>query len=136
VLDWLRRIFATEHPQRPAPTPEPRGLHVLYDGDLITVKLPGAPDVAIAWTDITAVRIVSGDATADPPDLFWLIAGGERRRPVLVPMGVAGEHDLVHAMQERLDGFDNMAVVEAMSAKGPVGFKVWDAEMSGTSDAY
>ncbi|OYW56317.1 MAG: hypothetical protein B7Y80_07420 [Hyphomicrobium sp. 32-62-53] len=136
MLDWLRRIFATEHTPRPALTPEPRGLHVLHNGDLITVKTPGAPDVAIAWTDITAVRIVSGDATADPPDLFWLIAGGDRRRPVLVPMGVAGEHDLVHAMQERLDGFDNMAVVEAMSAKGPIGFKVWDAEMSGTSDAY
>lgn len=136
MLDWLRRIFVTEHPQRPAPKPEPRGLHVLYDEDLITVKTPGAPDVAIAWKDITAVRIVSGDALADPPDLFWLLLGGERRRPVLVPMGVAGEHDLVHAMQARLDGFDNMTVLEAMSAKGPVGFKVWDAGMPGTNDAY
>jgi hypothetical protein len=41
-------------------------------------------------------------------------------------MGVPGEHDLVHAMQARLDGFDNMAVVEAMSATGRVRFKVWD----------
>jgi hypothetical protein len=63
--------------------------------------------------------------------LFWLLLGGDRRRPLLVPMGVPGEHDLVQAMQARLDGFDNMAVVEAMSAKGRVGFKVWNADGQG-----
>lgn len=135
MLDWLRRIFISEHPHRPVLAPEPHGLHVLHDDLLITVKTPGAPDVAIAWKDLTSVRIVSGDAASDPPDLFWLLLGGDRRRPLLVPMGVAGEHDLVHAMQDRLDGFDNMAVIEAMSAKGPVGFKVWDAELTGLGDA-
>lgn len=136
MLDWLRRIFVTTPPQRLASPPPPRGVHVLHDNDLITLKTPGAPDAAIAWKDLDSVRLVSGDAAADPPDLFWLLVGGDRRRPVLVPMGIPGEHDLVHAMQLRLDGFDNMAVVEAMSAKGPVGFKIWDTEMSGTNDAY
>jgi hypothetical protein len=136
VLDWLRRILGSERSLGPVMTPEPRGVHVLHDDDVITVKSPGAPDMAIAWRDLTAVRIVSGDAASDPPDLFWLLLGGERRRPVLVPMGVAGEHELVHAMQLRLDGFDNMAVVEAMSAKGPVGFKIWDADAPGPGESY
>ncbi len=136
MLDWLRRILGSERSLRPVMTPEPRGVHVLHDDDVITVKSPGAPDMAIAWKDLTAVRIVSGDAASDPPDLFWLLLGGERRRPVLVPMGVAGEHELVHAMQLRLDGFDNMAVVEAMSAKGPVGFKIWDADAPGPGESY
>lgn len=134
MLDWLRQIFSPERPERPVSMPEPRGLHVLHDDLAITVKTPGAPDVSIAWKDLTSVRIVSGDAASDPPDLFWLLLGGDRRRPVLVPMGVAGEHDLVHAMQDRLDGFDNMTVVEAMSARGPVGFKIWDAELAGQGD--
>jgi hypothetical protein len=103
VLDWLRRIFAYDVPRQQASKPEPWGLHVLYDADF------------------------SGDAAADPPDLYWLLHGTERRRPLLIRMGLPGEHDLVHAMQVRLDGFDNMAVVEAMSAKGPVGFKIWEA---------
>jgi hypothetical protein len=128
VLDWLRRIFERTAPKRPGSRPEPQGIHVLHDANLITLKVPGAMDLAIAWESIESVALVSGDATADPPELFWLLLGGDRRRPVLVPMGVPGEHDLVQAMQARLDGFDNMAVVEAMSAKGRVGFKVWNAD--------
>jgi hypothetical protein len=127
VFDWLRRIFVGEDRPRPVPQAEPRGARVHHDADLITLKVPGAPDTAIAWNDLDSVTIVTGDATAEPPELFWLLLGGDRRRPVLVPMGIPGEHDLVVAMQARLEGFDNMAVVEAMSARGSVGFKVWDA---------
>jgi hypothetical protein len=126
VLDWLRRIFVKEKSERPVLASEPQGVHVVSDADLITLKVPGALPLSIAWSDLEAVAIVSGDATAEPIELFWLLLGGNRRRPVLVPMGVPGEHDLVHAMQARLDGFDNMAVVEAMSATGRVRFKVWD----------
>ncbi len=134
MLDWLRRILSPDKPQRPVPRPEPQGIHVRHDADLITIKVPGAPDLSIAWDKLESVAIVSGDATADPPELFWLLLGGDRRRPLLVPMGVPGEHDLVHAMQARLDGFDNMAVVEAMSAKGRVGFKVWNVDSPGSAD--
>ncbi|MCU0953771.1 MAG: hypothetical protein MUC37_03970 [Hyphomicrobium sp.] len=108
---------------------------MISDADLITLKVPGAPPLSIGWKDLEAVAIVSGDATVEPSELFWLLLGGNRRRPLLVPMGVPGEHDLVHAMQARLDGFDNMAVVEAMSARGRVRFKIWDlsgSDVSGT----
>ena len=128
MLDWLRRIFAHEKPPRPANRPEPQGLRVLHDADGITLKIPGAPDSALAWTDLQSVTIVSGDANSDLPELYWLLHGPDRRRPLLIRMGLPGEHDLVHAMQARLDGFDNMAVVEAMSADGAVGFKIWDAD--------
>ena len=132
MLDWLRRIFAPRHhPQRPANQPEPQGVHVAHDPDLITLKAPDAPDLVIAWKDLESVAIVSGDPAANPPELYWMLHGAGSRRRLLIPMGVPGEHDLVHAMQARLDGFDNMAVVEAMSAKGRVGFKVWDAEGNG-----
>lgn len=133
MLDWLRRIFVKEASERPVLASEPEGIHVASDTDLITLKVPGAPPLSIGWKDLEAVAIVSGDATADPPELFWLLLGGNRRRPVLVPMGVPGEHDLVHAMQARLNGFDNMAVVEAMSAQGRVRFKIWD--LSGSDDS-
>lgn len=128
MLDWLRRIFEKTQPQRPVLKAEPQGIHVLHDADLITLKVPGAPDLAIAWANLESVAIVSGDATAHPPELFWLLLGGDRRRPILIPMGVPGEHDLVHSMQARLEGFDNMAVVEAMSARGRVAFKIWDLD--------
>jgi hypothetical protein len=135
VLGWLRRIFVTEKSDRPVLVSAPQGIHVISDADLITLKVPGAPPLSIGWKDLEAVAIVSGDATVEPSELFWLLLGGNRRRPLLVPMGVPGEHDLVHAMQARLDGFDNMAVVEAMSARGRVRFKIWDlsgSDVSGT----
>jgi hypothetical protein len=37
VLDWLRRIFTTDTPQRPVPTPEPQGVNVCHDAELITI---------------------------------------------------------------------------------------------------
>ncbi len=135
MLGWLRRIFVTEKSDRPVLVSAPQGIHVISDADLITLKVPGAPPLSIGWKDLEAVAIVSGDATVEPSELFWLLLGGNRRRPLLVPMGVPGEHDLVHAMQARLDGFDNMAVVEAMSARGRVRFKIWDlsgSDVSGT----
>jgi hypothetical protein len=132
VLDWLRRIFAHDLPERPAPMPDPHGLHVAYDSDLIILKVPDALDAEIAWKELISVAIVSGDASADPPELYWLLHGNNRRRPLLIPMGIPGEHDLVHVMQSRLEGFDNMAVVEAMSAKGRVLFKIWDASAPDT----
>jgi hypothetical protein len=135
VLDWLRRIFVKEVPPGQIPPSEPPGIHVVSDADLITLKVPGAMPLAIAWKDLEAVAIVSGDPAAVPPELFWLLLGGNRRRPVLVPMGVPGEHDLIHAMQARLDGFDNMAVIEAMSAAGRVRCKVWGLSGSDKPDS-
>lgn len=133
MLDWLRRLFEKTPPRQPGPKPEPHGIRVIHDADLITLKVPGVPDLAIAWDTLESVAVVSGDASADPPELFWLLLGGDRRRPILVPMGVPGEHDLVRAMQARLDDFDNMAVVEAMSARGHVGFRVWSIDSPGSA---
>ena len=101
-------------------------MRVDHDADVITLTSDSALEGRLLWKELEAVAIVSGSARTDPPELSWLLAGADRRRPLLVPMGVPGEHALVHAMQARLDGFDNMAVVEAMSAKGHVSFTIWD----------
>ncbi len=129
MLDWLSRIFA-QTPQARATAgvepPDTTGVRVNHDADVITLTSDGAPAGRILWKDLEAVAIVSGSTRTDPPELSWLLAGADRRRPLLVPMGAPGEHTLVQAMQARLDGFDNMAVVEAMSAKGHVSFTIWD----------
>jgi hypothetical protein len=129
MLDWLNRIFS-QPPQARANagvgTPDTTGVRVDHDADVITLTSDSAPAGRIFWKELEAVAIVSSSTRTDPPELSWLLAGADRRRPLLIPMGAPGEHALVHAMQARLDGFDNMAVVEAMSAKGHVSFTIWD----------
>ena len=135
MLDWLTRLFKRS-PGAPAGPHRPTSdVRVAHDAEAIVVGRAGMPDVRLAWAEIVSVGLVSGDTLSEPPELFWLLHGRDRRRALLVPMGAPGEHELVHAMQERLAGFDNMAVVEAMSAAGSVGFKVWDADWGRTPGA-
>lgn len=126
MFGWLFRLFES----RPGGVVPPLGrsypMRVTFDTDRIFVWRVGTAEEALAWSDIASVGLVSGELDREPADLYWLIQGRDRRRVLFVPMGAPGEHELVHEMQVRLSGFDNMAVVEAMSAEGSVGFKVWD----------
>jgi hypothetical protein len=128
MLDWLTRLFKRSPGAPVGPVRQTTDVRVTHDEDVIRLARSGVPEMRLSWTEIVSVGLVSGDTLSDPPELFWLLHGRDRRRTLLVPMGAPGEHELVHAMQERLAGFDNMAVVEAMSATGSVGFKVWDAD--------
>jgi hypothetical protein len=128
MLDWLMRIFTRTPERAAAPARRHFGVRVDCDPDVISLTRAGAPREVITWAEVASVGLVSGDADSEPPELCWLLQGRDRRRALLVPMGAPGEHEFVQAMQARLHGFDNMAVVEAMSATGSVGFKVWDAE--------
>ncbi len=128
MLDWLTRLFKRSPGAPTGLVRQKSDVRVTHDDETIVLGRSGVPDVRLAWAEIVSVGLVSGDTLSDPPELFWLLHGRDRRRTLLVPMGAPGEHELVHAMQERLAGFDNMAVIEAMSATGSVGFKVWDAD--------
>ncbi len=128
MLGWLTRLFKRPPGEAAGPRRPQFAVRVTHDPDRIILTRVGAGEEWLAWGEIVSVGLVSGDAITDPTDLYWLVQGRDRRRTLLVPMGAPGEHELVHAMQARLHGFDNMAVVEAMSATGAVGFKVWDVE--------
>ena len=129
MLEWLTRLLLSrERGQALAPAREPFGVRVATDPDVISISRAGAPEEVMMWEDIASIGIVSGGADQEPPELYWLLQGRDRRRALLVPMGAPGEHDFVHAMQERFQGFDNMAVIEAMSATGSIGFTIWDED--------
>jgi len=128
MLEWLSRLFFRERGQGHAPGRQFVNVRIDFDPDVISVSRAGAPEEVMTWEDVATVGLVSGDGVSNPPELYWLLQGRDRRRTLLVPMGAPGEHEFVHAMQERFSGFDNMAVVEAMSASVSVGFTIWDVE--------
>ncbi len=89
-------------------------------------RLKGRGRSEILWSQIetVSVRTLIGGAWA--ADVFWVIRG--KRQKLVLPFGAYGESDLVRAMQERLAGFDNMAVVEGLSSAGEGEIQVWPAD--------
>lgn len=125
MLGWLRKHLAHHLPA----VVKPRGrspVSVTFSEDDITVTPAGGTPARIAWAEITSVTILTTDKGPAETDLAWLISPRDRHRSILVPMGADGEHELLHAMQERLAGFDNVAVIEAMGTTTNASFPVWE----------
>jgi hypothetical protein len=135
MLDWLRRLFDPSATLAPVSltgsgnTGSRRGsaVRVTSEGDQIVVTRPNGRIDSLLWSDLGVVGVVTTDDGPFATDLFWLLQSSDKRQSLTVPLGAIGESDLLHMMQARLKGFDNMAVVEAMSSVGNTGFTVWDA---------
>lgn len=130
MLRWLFELF--ERKERPS-HPMPRGgrhsaVHVGVDDAGVRVHRADGRAENLAWADLGSVSIVTNDDGPFANDLFWILQSRDHSISVVVPMGAAGEKELLGAMQERLPGFDNMAVVDAMGSTGNASFVVWDAD--------
>jgi hypothetical protein len=126
MLDWLLKLLRPAKKAPPKSIPE-TGVRVIQDEKSIRVVGPGEAVSAINWDDIARVTIRTTDTGPFTTDLFWHLQNSEGKGPT-VPMGAVGEHELLLAMQRRLDGFDNMAVVEAMGTSEKAEFVVWPVE--------
>lgn len=126
MLNWLSQLFRRHRevpPQRRLSSP----VRVLSDDKTITVN-DGAGSIAtLAWADLGNVTVLTTDMGPFQVDLFWVLSDRDGRHSITIPMDAGGEHTLLQAMQARLSGFDNMAVVEAMSSTGPGVFQIWPA---------
>jgi hypothetical protein len=124
MLDWLSKLFRRRQ-EAPPHRPFTSRVRVIHDDKFITIYDGEGGVVMLDWADIDNVSVVTTDKGPFEIDLFWLLSDREGRRTVTVPMGARGEHDLLQAMQVRFSGFDNMAVVEAMSSTGNAEFQIW-----------
>lgn len=126
MLDWLRKRFLHHMPA--AATRQGRSpVTVSFTADRITVTGASGAESEIAWGDIISVTILTTDRGPLESDLIWLLSPRDRHKSVMVPMGAEGENELLHAMQSRLPGFDNVAVIEAMGSTTNASFLVWEA---------
>jgi hypothetical protein len=126
MLSWLRRRHesATSPPQKRAGAPVWR---VTCDDQVIQLSQPNGTQSDVAWAQLGSVGIMTTPDGPASPDLFWILQTHDRKNSMVVPMGADGEQNLLHAMQARLPGFDNMTVIEAMSSVEAAGFVVWQA---------
>lgn len=130
MLNWLSKLFRRRQeapPQRRASSP----VCVTHDERIISVNNGAGRVTSLLWSELSNVTVLTSDAGPFEIDLFWVLADRSGRQSLTIPMGAAGEHALLLAMQARLAGFDNMAVVEAMSSTGKATFQIWPAQEMG-----
>lgn len=127
-MSWFSKLFGRAVPPQPSRAADPEAaVRAVCDDETITVRHPGGRVETIAWSALARVTIATTDAGPFVTDLFWLLEDSKGHRSTL-PMGAAGEKEFLKAMQRRLEGFDNMTVVEAMGSTEVARFVVWEAD--------
>ncbi|MGQ0673144.1 MAG: hypothetical protein ACT4N2_09740 [Hyphomicrobium sp.] len=131
-MQWLRKLFGLTRPSAEASTAKTAAapdVRVSHDETSILLHHPDGREDAMAWSAIVRVAIETTDSGPFAADLFWIVDDSEGRR-LTIPLEADGESELLAKMQRRLDGFDNMAVVEAMGSTEMARFTVWEAKQN------
>jgi hypothetical protein len=77
----------------------------------------------LAWSDLLAVEIATTDSGPFAEDVFWVLRGVGAA--VVIPQSASGSDVLLTRLQQ-LAGFDNGAVIAAMSSAGTERFLCWE----------
>ncbi len=127
MLRRLKRILAlTGERSLVSPEPHPGAVSVTCDHTTITLHQPDGRSGSLDWDDIGSVTVaITANEISD--DVFWLILSRDRSRFLAVPLCAVGERELLLAMQIRLRGFDNDAVITAMTSTDTEHYVVWEA---------
>jgi len=83
----------------------------------------------VAWDDITRVRIMTTDRGPELEDVFFIV-DGRSGQGCVIPHDLAVRGGLLEALQSRLEGLDNTAVIEAMGSIENRVFTIWEAKGS------
>ncbi len=101
---------------------------VTFDELSIRCPDPNGEIRKIEWQDIRTVLIETTDGGPFSCDVFWVLLPQQPDgQAVIIPSDADGASELLEAMQERLDGFDNMSVTVAMGSTENAVFRIWEA---------
>lgn len=78
----------------------------------------------IQWDDIRSVILVTTDEGPFVEDIYWHIESGDQN-PVVIPNDALGADQLLDRMQQKLNGFDDKAFIQAMGSTSNASFLVW-----------
>ena len=86
----------------------------------------------VAWGDIARVRIMTTDQGPYLEDVFFIVEA-KSDGGCVVPQDLAVRDGLLEALQSRLVGLNNGAVIEAMLSVENRIFTIWEAEGSAST---
>ncbi len=87
---------------------------------------PGGKIERVAFADLRAVIIETNDKGPFAADVLWILVGDRPESGCVYPQGATGEHDAVKALQ-KLPGFDNGQLIQAMTSTDNARFLCWQA---------
>jgi hypothetical protein len=119
-----RPVYTAGRPQKTSQKTVSRNERVEFDEREVRRYLSDGRTESIAWEDIDEIDIVTTDEGPWVDDLFWLFIDKERSKGCAVSNQADGFKDLLHRIQ-RLPGFDNAMVVQAMGSTSNRSFVVW-----------
>ena len=97
---------------------------VTFDESGVTCLATGRADQFIAWKSLTEVGILTTDDGPFLEDVFWVLVGEAESNACIVPQSASGTQALLARLQE-LPGFDNSAVMRAMTCAESNRFVCW-----------
>lgn len=100
-------------------------VRVDFDEDMISVIHEDGTRESVKWSELTAVVIKTTDQGPLLEDVFFILFGNDQKSGCVVPQEATGASELFSALQDRLPGFDNEKVIEAMSSTDNHSFLIW-----------
>lgn len=101
--------------------PESRFVVRLSDSEIVCERPDGKVE-RVGWADLQKVEVVTTGDGPFGPDVFWVLHGTDGG--CAVPQGATGDSQLLERLQA-LPGFDNKALIEAMSCTSDRRFLCW-----------
>ena len=95
---------------------------VAFDNERITRTLADGKSEVVTWEDLKTITIVTTDQGPFVDDVFWVLAGSVSG--CVLPSEAQGMKELLSRLQA-LPGFDNKAVISAMSSAQNAKFVCW-----------
>jgi len=135
MFEWLRRLWRgnTSPPKASRPgadVPARSPARVSFDDELVRCQRPGGTTEEVSWDELAAVEILSTDAGPFVCDVFFVLHGNERGCGI--PQEAEGCKELLERLQ-KLPGFNNQAVIDAMCCASNARFPAWQKESASAS---
>jgi hypothetical protein len=94
----------------------------MSDSDVVCERPDGKVE-RVKWSDLERVDVLTTSDGPFAPDVFWILNGAEGG--CVIPQGATGEAELMDRLQ-KLPGYDNKAVIEAMGSTSDRIFVCWE----------
>jgi hypothetical protein len=118
----LRRDLGEGVRERPQLMPESLCIVRVFESG-VECTAPNGDVESVEWKNLQKIEIVTTDQGPFRPDVFWVLHGSQAG--CVVPQGADGEKELLDRLQ-KLPGFRNEAVIEAMSSTENRRFLCWE----------
>lgn len=121
-MGFLSTLFSGLFGKRQTPPSPESACEVTHDDRGVTLRYMDGRTDRVLWDRLVRVSIRTTPEGPLAPDVFWVLADGERE--LCVPQGATGDQALMERLQG-LPGFDSEAVIKAMSCADDNVFLCW-----------